>query len=129
MTSQEIYAAICVYFESRGESIDGQVAVSQVIFNRCLIRHQSVKEVVFASKQFSSFNEGHPAIKDYSALVIAHSAVERARNERLRGIDFYGAEYFMNEATVMEMYGHLPSWLDGMTRVAIIGHHTFYRKN
>ena len=67
-------------------------------------------------------------IKDYDAYIKCLYAVKRTRNERLRGHNFYNAEYFMNEDTVMARYGHLPSWLDKMKRVAIIGNHTFYKE-
>ena len=38
--------------EARGESFEGQAAVAEVIYNRCMNRGQSVEEVIWADKQF-----------------------------------------------------------------------------
>lgn len=128
MSSQEFFIAATVYHEARGESIDGQVAVAHVIMNRALFRGLTCQEVVYQSKQFSCYNVTKtPLIRDYQAFIIAQKAVEMAREERLRGLSFYGSEYFMNEKVVLQKYGHLPGWLDNMTTVAIIGRHTFYK--
>jgi len=128
VNSQEFYAAATVYHEARGESIDGQIACAHVIFNRALARHLSVKEVVYQPEQFSCYNEDkEPSITNYKAFVIAQEAVNRARDERLRGLSFSGADHYLNPYLVIETQGKLPEWVEGMERVAIIGRHHFYR--
>lgn len=130
MSSQKMYAAITVYHEARGESIDGQIAVAHVIFNRSIKRGLSVQEVVFQPKQFSCYNNsGKPPIKDYHAFMIAVEAMERCLEERLHGKNLHGATHYMNEEFVLKRYGRLPSWVDTMKVVCKIGHHTFYSED
>lgn len=50
-----VLTALAVYHESRGEPIEGQQAVTEVIFNRVLHSDfpNSVREVIFAPRQFA----------------------------------------------------------------------------
>jgi spore germination cell wall hydrolase CwlJ-like protein len=121
MCSQKTYIAITVYHEARGESIDGQIAVAQVILNRAEQKHQTPREIIFTPKQFSCFNEAQPPIKDYAAFVIAMEAVERCMEHRIRGDTLYGANHYFNPKVV------LPFWASKMEKVASIGNHDFYR--
>ena len=128
MIYQEFYLANTAYHEARNQGQDGMVAVCHVILNRSLSRGLTVKEVVYQSKQFSCYNRTKtPLIKDYDSFIKCQYAVKRTRDERLKGFNFYNAQYFMNEEVVMARYGHLPAWLEKMTRVAIIKDHTFYK--
>lgn len=130
MINQEFYCAATAYHEAGKEPFDGKVAVVHVILSRCLTRHLTAKEVVYQSKQFECFNKDkEPPIHYYQTFIECQMAVKQAQDERLLGLNFYGAEYFMNEKVVIARYGHLPAWLDNMTRVAIIGQHTFYKEN
>lgn len=121
LKGQEVHAAITIYHEARGESMQGQIAVCHVILNRCLIRAQSIKEVVFAPKQFSCFNDGHPPIDDYAALLKAQEAVDRCLAERLEGKNLHGSDHYF--AT----YIAPPSWSKEMALVTTIGKHVFFR--
>lgn len=51
MEEQELLARLAMA-EAEGESIEGKIAVINVVDNRCRIRGQSVKDVIFAPRQF-----------------------------------------------------------------------------
>jgi len=128
MTGQDFYCTATAYHEARGEPLDGQIAVVHVILNRALTRGLSVREVVYQSKQFECYQKTKtPIIKNYRAFIIACTATEMARQQRLNGESLYGAEYFMNTDLVIERYGRLPTWLNNMTAVTTIKRHTFYK--
>ena len=128
MSSQKTYAAITVYHEARGESIDGQIAVAHVIFNRAEKHGIPVSEVVFQKQQFSCYNEGNPPVTDYHAFVIAVEAVERCLEERLHGKTLHRATHYLNpDLTKKIRGGTLPRWYYKMRKVAKIGRHEFLR--
>lgn len=55
--------ALTIYGEARGESVEGQIAVANVIFNRWKDnpkKYKSVKDVCLEPKQFSCWNENDP---------------------------------------------------------------------
>ncbi len=54
------YLCATLVGEARGECIEGQIAVANVIRNRVLAAGKSYKEICLAPKQFSCWNEGDP---------------------------------------------------------------------
>lgn len=97
--------------EARGESFEGQAAVAEVIYNRCMNRGQSVEEVIWADKQFAhpyggeisqDTKEAVAAVFDYEILSLG------------------GAEYFHADYVT-------PSWAADMQEVCRIGGHIFYK--
>ena len=46
--------------EARGEPVEGQIAVANVILNRSKIRNMSIKDVCLQKYQFSCWNESDP---------------------------------------------------------------------
>jgi len=54
------YMACTIFGEARGESIEGLVAVGNVIMNRAIASKNSVKEICIAPKQFSCWNQDEP---------------------------------------------------------------------
>lgn len=123
MTEQVFWAALCVYFEARGESLEGQKAVAHVLINRAQERGKTVKEIVFQPYQFSWANNGkRPPIEDYEAFARCCSAVMAAHYDRLRGQTLNGANHY--HADWMDIY---PSWSRAMDKVAHIGRHIFYK--
>ena len=54
------YMAVTIFGEARGESIEGLVAVGNVIMNRARAANTSVKEICLAPKQFSCWDEDDP---------------------------------------------------------------------
>ena len=71
--------------EARGESFEGQAAVAEVIYNRCMNRGQSVEQVIWADKQFA-YPYGGEISQDTKEAVAAVFDYE------LLNLD--GAEYF-----------------------------------
>lgn len=58
--SQEEILALTLYGESRGEPIQGQIAVANVVRNRVLTQKMSYRNICLAPKQFSCWNENDP---------------------------------------------------------------------
>ena len=97
--------------EARGESFEGQAAVAEVIYNRCINRCLSVEEVIWADKQFA-----HPYGGEISQDT--KEAVAAVFDYEILSLD--GAEYFhANYVT--------PSWTQDMEKVCQIGGHIFYK--
>lgn len=97
--------------EARGESFEGQAAVAEVIYNRCINRGQSVEEVIWADKQFA-YPYGWEISQDTKEAVAAVFDYE------LLSLD--GAEYFHADYVT-------PSWAADMQEVCRIGNHIFYK--
>ncbi len=51
--------ALTVYYEARGEPIEGQYAVAEVVINRSEERNLSICEVVYEKNQFSWVKQQH----------------------------------------------------------------------
>lgn len=97
--------------EARGESFEGQAAVAEVIYNRCINRCLSVEEVIWADKQFA-YPYGGEISQDTKEAVAAVFDYE------LLNLD--GAEYFHADYVT-------PSWAADMQEVCRIGGHIFYK--
>lgn len=97
--------------EARGESFEGQAAVAEVIYNRCMNRGQSVEQVIWADKQFA-----HPYGGEISQDT--KEAVAAVFDYEILSLD--GAEYFHADYV-------LPSWAADMQEVCQIGGHIFYK--
>jgi spore germination cell wall hydrolase CwlJ-like protein len=110
--------ATAVYFESRGEPMEGQLAVAQTILNRVESGRYAptVCGVINQPKQFSYDRSRAPrAGSDWeTARAIARIAMEDMWHEVApRAISFHARRV-------------APNWA-GKTRVATIGNHIFYR--
>lgn len=97
--------------EARGESFEGQAAVAEVIYNRCMNRGQSVEQVIWADKQFA-YPYGGEISQDTKEAVAAVFDYEI--------LSLGGAEYFHADYV-------LPSWAEDMEEVCRIGGHIFYK--
>ena len=97
--------------EARGESFEGQAAVAEVIYNRCMNRGQSVEQVIWADKQFA-YPYGGEISQDTKEAVAAVFDYE------LLNLD--GAEYFHADYVT-------PNWAEDMEEVCRIGGHIFYK--
>ena len=97
--------------EARGESFEGQAAVAEVIYNRCVNRGQSVEQVIWADKQFA-YPYGGEISQDTKEAVAAVFDYE------LLSLD--GAEYFHADYVT-------PSWAQDFEEVCRIGNHIFYK--
>lgn len=115
------WIALCIYFEARGEPIEGQIAVAHVIMNRALKRNMSVKEIILQPKQFSWTHDGIPDdVKNHAAFIECMHSALIARSERLDGKNLKFADHYHADSVD-------PYWNRGMKKVTKIGHHIFYR--
>ncbi|MBJ7500576.1 MAG: cell wall hydrolase [Sphingopyxis sp.] len=109
-----------VYFESRGESLPGQLAVAHVVINRARSGRfpKSLCGVVHQKSQFSFVRGGRmPAIRNgaqwNNAVAIAQIARDGTWKNHAPGALFFHARYVS------------PGWRK--TRIAQIDNHIFYR--
>ena len=120
---QQRCMAMNIYHESRGEVIEGQIAVAHVTVNR--VNHKnwpdSICEVVYQDKQFSWTHQiKDPTPKNTKlwdqALIIARDIMIGNTTDPTNGAVFYHANYVN------------PSWAkqDSLSVSKIIGVHIFY---
>ena len=112
-----------VYFESRGEPLDGQLAVAQVIINRAESPQfpSSYCSVVYQRSQFSFVKNGSmPRIKTGSKAWHKARAIARIAHEGMWDSQASDALYF---------HAHYvkPSWARKKLARATINSHIFYR--
>ncbi len=121
--------ATAVYFEARGESYRGQVAVAQVVMNRTKHRlyPDTICGVVFENEQrrnscqFSFACDGRPeTVTDRSAWVQAQDIAKKVTDG-----DLYLTE--VAEATHYHATYVSPRWAPRMHKMTQIGLHIFYR--
>lgn len=112
--------ARAVYWEAKGEPLDGQLAVAEVILNRVARGKfgRDVCDVVTAPRQFSFVRGGHIPVPvnrgSYAeAKAIAWIALADAWKPIVGDATHFHARYVN------------PGWR--MTRVAQVGNHIFYR--
>ena len=112
--------ATAVYFESKGEPLEGQLAVAQVILNRVESRRfaDSICGVVHQPRQFSfSKSASVPRGSDSwrTAVAIAQIARDDHWQEVAPDALFFHANYVA------------PSWRGSRVKISQIGSHIFYR--
>lgn len=110
-----------VYFETRGEPLEGQLAVAQVVANRAESSRfpDSYCGVVFQRKQFSFVRGGKmPAIKRGSRAWSRAVAIARIVDGEHLDSDVPDALFF--HARYVN-----PRWR--LTRIGNVGNHIFYR--
>jgi N-acetylmuramoyl-L-alanine amidase len=115
--------ASAVYFESRGEPIQGQLAVAQVVINRSVSGRYppDLCGVITQHAQFSFVRNGRIPMADRAseawrkAVAIAHIAEDKlAQADVSSDVLWYHATYVS------------PSWGKRLTRESQIGLHIFY---
>jgi spore germination cell wall hydrolase CwlJ-like protein len=129
-SSRELWCmASAIYFEARGESYRGQVAVAQVVMNR--LKHRlypnTICGVVFQGEsrrnacQFSFACDGRPeTVTDKKSWAQAEEIAEKVTSGEL-----YLAE--VGKATHYHASYVYPDWAPRLKRVTKIGLHIFYR--
>jgi spore germination cell wall hydrolase CwlJ-like protein len=119
--------ATAIYFEARGESERGQMAVAEVILTRTRTpgRPKTICGVVYEgahrrfSCQFSFACDGRSDVaRDPDSWELARDIAEEAMESRGRIVK--GATYF-------HVSSIRPRWASRMVRVARVGTHIFYR--
>jgi spore germination cell wall hydrolase CwlJ-like protein len=113
--------ADCLFFECRGESKAGQIAVASVIYNRAKVQHKTLDAVCLAPKQFSCFNAGYrkpiPKNERERALLKEFEAIESS----MKAVTFKPSGSWTHYHTTAVK----PSWSKSMTNRATIGNHVF----
>ena len=120
--AQQECLAKAVYFEARSESLEGQLAVADVVLNRAASgRYPStICEVVTQPWQFSFIRRGKFPTPDrtsrawHDAVAIADVATKNLVEVVPTNVLWYHANYVS------------PSWGQRLTRVTQIGAHIFY---
>ena len=115
--------ATAVYFEARGESAEGQLAVARVVMNRAASGRYppSWCETVRQHAQFSFVRNGELPSPDYysgswsRAVGIAKIAASKVLTALPQDVLWYHANYVA------------PTWRRNLTEVQKIGAHIFYR--
>lgn len=123
LTEQLRCLAGAVYFEARGEPLDGQLAVAEVVINRAQDSRwpASYCGVVYQRAQFSFVRGGKmPAINTSKATWQRAKAVARIAHDNLWQSEANEAVYF--HANYVR-----PAWSRKKTRVTQIDTHVFYR--
>lgn len=114
--------AKAVYFESRGEPIEGQLAVANVVMNRAASGRYPTRlcDVITQKAQFSFIRNGRfPTPDEQSeawrkAVAIAKIASDKVAAVLPSNVLWYHADYVA------------PSWGKRLTRTGQIGLHIFY---
>ena len=112
-----------VYFEARGEPLDGQLAVAEVVINRSQDSRwpASYCGVVYQRAQFSFVRGGKmPSIPTSKATWHRAKAVAQIAHDKLWETEASEAVYFHADYV-------RPKWSRRKTRVAQIDTHVFYR--
>jgi spore germination cell wall hydrolase CwlJ-like protein len=111
--------AVAVYFEARGEPIDGQLLVAEVIMNRALDDRWPDEpcDVISQPRQFSFYADGRSnRPRDLeaftTALLVAKEAWEGKHLET-------GALYYHTTAV-------RPVWRHDLQPIGVVGSHIFY---
>jgi hypothetical protein len=120
--SEQDCLAKAIYFEARGEPIEGQLAVAQVVMNRAASGRYptTLCEVITQRAQFSFISKGRFPTPQFGseawrkAVAIARIAQARLADAVPSGVLWYHADYVA------------PSWGKRLTRNTKIGLHIFY---
>ena len=119
---QDTVAIQTILLESRGESLDGQIAVGEVIRNRALKRHQDVSAVCMAPSQFSCWNSLEMAIKTLKGVSgEEYQRASRAWSESGHTNLVKGADHYCR-------YDCGPYWAKGMKPIVRISNNVFYKE-
>jgi spore germination cell wall hydrolase CwlJ-like protein len=121
-TREQDCLAKAVYFEARGESLQGQLAVAQVVINRAGSGRYPADlcSVITQPWQFSFIRHGRFPTPDFSstswrkAVAVAKIAQAKLSDTLPSNVLWYHADYVA------------PSWGKRLTRQAKIGLHIFY---
>lgn len=125
--------ALTVWAEARGESLEGRLAVANVIINRAKagFRGNTIRKVCLSPKQFSCWNMtdtqrvrmldpktlDDPKFSDIYVMCRSVLTQGGERRDPTNGADHYYADYIAQ-----------PVWAKKMERTAKIGRHIFYRQ-
>lgn len=122
-----------IYGEARNQIFEGQVAVAYVIKTRSIERNKSITDICLAPKQFSCWNQSDPNRK-----IIEFVGLDNYRFMTCFGIaaltitgqlenPAVGANHYYTTKNILKSKTWPPSWAKEMTKIDIIGDHTFLK--
>lgn len=126
--------ALNVYFEARNQSLEGQLAVAQVVVNRTIDdRYPDTPcKVIYDARTYSSgFPKRHQCQFSWYCDGKSDKPTDKAAFERAMQITIYLMKSNVSDITNGATHYHtrhiLPSWAKGQEPTAKIGDHVFYR--
>jgi len=123
MIENMVWMIFCVYFEARGEPLEGQKLVAHSIMNRAYIRGLSLEKIVRQSKQYSWYNGGYiPIIMEPKELPACTTAVIKTIAARSMGMKGGGVTHFYSQDI------KAPYWAASMKPLGQIGKHLFFKE-
>lgn len=120
--------AEAIYYEARGEDLEGQIAVGWVIMNRTQSKYfpDTITEVVRQSCQFSYRCDGSMK-RGFIESEAYKQSIKVAKGIILGVFDdpTNGADHYLN----LEKVKRVPHWARVYPKVASIGNHDFHVRN
>jgi spore germination cell wall hydrolase CwlJ-like protein len=113
-----------LYYEARGEGLQGQLAVADVILQRQKSRYHpdTICGVVYEPYQFSFVSDGSTLREiDVEAWNRADNLAGRILRREVKTSLTGRAQFYHTKAV-------RPDWADTMIKTAEIGNHVFYRR-
>lgn len=116
-----------IWGEARNQSLEGQIAVAEVILKRLRDSNATVEKVIKARKQFSCWNPRDPNRRKMQRLKPSNAGYQTAREAletALKGENplTKGADHYHSKRVK-------PRWARGQKPVVTIGSHHFYSIN
>ena len=118
MQTALICLALNIYFEARGEPIDGQLLVAETTINRAVDRDQTICEAVWDDDQFSWTRDG---LSDTPRDATAYALSTQLAQEALAGHHLHSGVDHYHEISIN------PPWAKSLTVLGRYGNHIFYR--
>jgi len=113
-----------LYYEARGEGVQGQLAVADVILQRQKSKYHpdTICDVVYEPYQFSFVSDGSTLREiDVEAWNKADDLAGRILRREVK-TSLTGRALFYHAKSIR------PDWADSMVKTAEIGNHVFYRR-
>lgn len=117
---EKVCLAQAIYHEARGEPLEGQIAVANVIINRRDSDKwaDTICGVVYQPKQFSFTSYKNKRNYDDKSYQLASKVYNGKINDNTDGSLYFFATYIKK-----------PSWSKNMVKVKTIKNHHFYKPN
>jgi N-acetylmuramoyl-L-alanine amidase len=129
-----VVLALLVYGESRGEPVEGQIAVASVVRNRVKNRQQGWKDVCLAPDQFSCFDAddpNYPTLQRAAVILMTQPLVPDLAQAQwiadgiMAGSCKDNTQGSLNYLTTRLLEHDPPKWARNKPVAAVIGHHSF----
>lgn len=111
--------AVAIYFEARGEPIDGQMLVAETIINRVADERwpDNACDVIKQPNQFSFYSDGR---SDRPRNLEAYTTAVLVAQQALEGDHMYSNALYYHTLDVK------PVWRHDLQPIGVVGEHIFY---